>query len=211
MSTTWATFISDIRAFLKDEGDVQKYSDHLIYVYTCDAVRDYSNWFPRVLRVEIQADTDGLFPLPDKLLHIKSVEYPEGTFLKPRIARPGYAFRTMTRPTHFWQVGGSIKLNAEVDGSIYLTYDAMHEYPASSTDYSFVFTIPDFDMELLHLYVRAQCLEHTRSRQSNLDRFKRTGRRDDNPLDLEVRSLMDEYYAKISERSRGGVIYLYRK
>jgi hypothetical protein len=206
--TTWATFLSDIRAFLKDEGTTSKWSDRLIYVYTCDAVRDYSNWFPMTKRTEI-AKSAGAYPLPSDLMTIYSVECPEGSYLKKRLVRPGFKFLTQNSPTLYWQVENGILLNSTTDDSIFLNYGAIHTYPSSSTDTTYVFSIPDHDMELLHLYVRANCLEQTRSRQANLDRFKRTGRRDDNPMNYEVSSLMDEYYAKIAERSKGGAIYLY--
>jgi len=206
--TTWASFLNGVRVYLNDTRDTPKYSDELIYLYTCDALRDYSNWFPLVSREEIDP-VSGAYPIPDDLLDIRSVEIPEGTYLKTRVARPGYKFRTLTNPSLYWQIGDSIYLNASTTDPIYLTYGAYHTVPTSEDDDTFTFTVPEGDMELINLYVRAQCLEQTRSRQANLDRFKRRGERDDNPLIIETKTLMDEYYSKIAERSKGGVVYLY--
>ena len=208
MSNTWASFRSNVRAYLKDTGDTPRYSDSLIYLYTCDALRDYSNWFPRIIRVEIDP-VSGAYPLPSDFLDVRYVEYPDGTYLKSRVARPGYKFRSQSAPTLYWQVDNALKLNAVAKNSIFLTYGGSHAQPATNADDTFVLTVPQGDLEVLNLYVRAQCLGQTRSRQSNLDRFKRTGRRDDNPMLPETETLMDEYYRKIAERSRGGTVYLY--
>jgi len=205
---TWASFRNQIRIYLKDDQDTAKYSDQLLYLFTVDAIKDYSQWFPREVRVEIEP-VDGVYPVPEDMIDIRVVEYPEGTYLKSRIARPGRTFRNLASPTLYWKEGGSIHINAVAKGPLFLTYGGLHAYPTSDSDDAFQFTVPLKDMELINIYVRAKCLEQTRSRQSSLDRFKRRGSRDDNPMMPETTTLMDEYYNKIAERSRGGVIYLY--
>jgi hypothetical protein len=215
--TTWTSFLANIRTYLKDDGTTSKYSDQLILLFTQDALREYSQYFPRERRVEIDP-SESLYALPDDLIEIQAVECPEGTYLKRRVARPGYKFRTLSSPTLYWQVGESLRLNADTDDAIFLTYGGQHPNPTSDLleeveegedPVAYTFTVPDKDMELINLYVRAQCLEQTRSRQANLDRFRRRGERDDNPMIYETRTLMDEFYNKIAQRSGGDVIYLY--
>ena len=209
MTTTWAGFLAGIRSYLQDTSQTNpKYSDELIYLYTCDAIRDYSQWFPKVTRVEI-ANVDGGYALPEDFGGVITIEDDNGAFLKKRLARPGYKYRTLTNPTRYWVNSEGIRLNSSTTNAIYLTYRGSHDLPASADDTTFVFSIPDRDMELISIYVRAQCLEQTRSRQANLDRFKRRGERDDNPLIYETSSLMDEYLAKVAERYTGGARYLY--
>ena len=209
---TWAGFLSSVRAYLRDDGDNKKFSDELIYFYTRDAIRDYSHWFPHVKRVTVQP-TDGVYPLPMGTADIISVECPEGTFLSRRLTRPGRRYRDVNRPTHYWVDATGINVNSVDAQPIKLTYAGMHDVPEFNFSdefetFDYAFTVPGKDMELLNLYVRAQCLGQTRSRQANLDRFKRTGRRDDNPMHLETQTLMDEYYAKVSERTQGKAIRL---
>jgi len=206
--TTWASFLNGVRLYLNDTRDTPKYSDKLIYLYTCDALRDYSNWFPLITRTEIDC-VGGVYAVPSDLMDIRAVEIPAATYLKTRMARPGFKFRTLSHPSLYWKIGSFIYLNSDTTDSIFLTYGACHTLPTSETDTTFEFTVPEGDMELLNLYARAKCLGQTRSRQANLDRFKRRGERDDNPLINETQTLMDEYYSKIAERSKGGVVYLY--
>ena len=71
--------------------------------------------------------------------------------------------------------------------------------------------IPDPDLELIRLYVKAKVYEQMRSRTAALDRFKLgSGSRDDNPIAPEVADLMKVYHSKIAERIPGGNIELYR-
>jgi hypothetical protein len=49
-----------------------------------------------------------------------------------------------------------------------------------------------------------------RGRTAALDRFKQTGKRDDNPIIPEVDDLMDEYKEKIAERLGGKTVFLHR-
>ena len=207
MATTWEIFLSQIRSYLKDNNSTTpKYSDDLILLYTQDAVRDYSQWFPLVKRAEVQ-NSGGSYPLPADLIDVRAVECPEESYLARRMVRPGRRYKMVHVPTHYWVAADGLYLNSETADPIYLTYASVHDVPAA-VGVPFTFTVPTRDMDLLNLYVRAQCLGQTRSRQANLDRFKRTGRRDDNPMLVETNTLMDEYYAKVAERVGGKVIYL---
>ena len=58
--------------------------------------------------------------------------------------------------------------------------------------------------------MKARAYGQMRNRQAALDRFKPTGKRDDNPLEPEVEDLMQAFYDGIAERIPGGIVVLYR-
>jgi len=182
----------------------------MIYVYAKDAIRDYSMWFPlRVDRHEI-AVSSGAYSLPSNYIEDIHVEGPIGTVLERYNFRPGVKLPAKFKSVYYYIQGGSIYLNSPLD-SIYLTYHAAHPVPTSETNAAYVFTVPDTDIELIRLYVKARIYGQMKSRQSALDRFKQgNGSRDDNPLAPEFADLMTEYQQKISERIVGGAITLYR-
>ena len=210
MSTTWAQHLSDVRSDLQDTSDTSpRWSTDMLYLYTKDGVRDYSTWFPKRLdHVEISL-ISGKYPLPLDYVEDIAIEYPADTFLEQRYIRPGKTYHKNVTPKYYFTQGGSIYLDAPVSGSLFLTYNATHDIPADKSDATFVFTIPDTDMELIRLYVKAKVYTQMRTRQSALDRFKiGSGKRDDNPLEPEVADVMSEYTRGIAERVRGGVIVL---
>lgn len=204
--TTWSGFLAELRVDLQDTSATPRWSDKILWVYTRDAIRDYSTWFPRRIDRQEIAKTNGAFPLPSDFVQEIFVESPSETFLKKRTEQPGTRLRTST--TLYTVSGG--KLYTDAGGPVYLTYLALHAVPASETDNTFTFTVPDADIELIRLYVKASCYEQMRSKQASLDRFKLSGSRDDNPVEPETHNLMIEYQYKISQRIKGGMIKLYR-
>ena len=209
---TWADLLSEIRADLQDTAvspAVPKWSDKMLYLYAKDAIRDYSTWFPkRQDRVEI-SPTGDVYPLPSDFIEDITVEQPVDTYLVRRPNRPGSQYQVTTL-AHFYTIqGGGIYLSSLSGEPIYLSYFCTHPVPASESDSTFVISIPDVDIELIRLYVKAKVYAQMRGRQSALDRFKVTGKRDDNPLEPEVGDLMEDYRRKIAERLPGGEITLH--
>jgi hypothetical protein len=210
--TTWAELLADIRTDLQDAGQTPRWSDDLLFMYAKDAIRDYSEWFPR--RVDRTALTlsGSSYPLPADFVSDIFVESPVNTFLEKRQERPGTKYSTLnTRPYYYFIDGGNLYLNGSPRDDVLLTYYATHPVPSAKDDSAFLITVPDSDIELLRLYVKAQVHSQMRGKTSRLDRFEPgSGRRDDNPLLPEYNSLMQEYLSKISERVTGGSIRLYR-
>lgn len=208
----WGTFLANTRADLKDTGTSPKYADSLIYLYMTDALRDYSRWFPRrVDRASLTLSGDS-YPLPSDYIRAIAVESPQDRFLEERRVGGGLRYRAMSPALVYYIDGGSLYLMGDphADG-VFLTYHSTHTAPADENDTSFVLTVPDQDLELIRIFVKAKCLGQTRSRQSSLDRFELSaGDRRDNPLRPEVQTLMDEYHARINERIPGGVVRLVR-
>ena len=206
----WSEFLSDVRNDLRDTGATPRWSDDLLYLYTKDGVRTYSLWFPkRADRVSI-ARSGECYPLPADYIETIFVECPADTYLEERRVRPGTRLHSSTVPTSYFIQGGSVYLNSPTDGDILLTYHAAHPIPAAKDDSEFVFTIPDTDIELIRTFVKAKAYGQMRNRQAALDRFKPTGKRDDNPLEPEVEDLMQAFYDGIAERLPGGLVVLYR-
>lgn len=209
---TWESLLADIRADLQDVSPNPRWGDDILFVYTKDGVRDYSTWFPRRIdRMEIEpvASNQAQYPLPLDFIDDVHVECPLDTFLERRLDRPGVKYRSSS--LYYYIQGGNLYLaGSPLDRKIYLTYLASHPVPASIDDKEFVFTVPDADIELLRLYVKAKVHGQMRQRQAALDRFKVVGNRADNPIRPEVDDLWGEYYAKIAQRIPGGVITLYR-
>ena len=208
--TTWATFLSDLREDLQDTGSSPRWSNKILYIYTKDAIRDYSLWFPlRVDSVTLVESGDG-YSLPEDFVEVISVESPEDTHLEPRLRRPGIRFLQV--PNYYHLDGGILILSAPTESDVILTYFSEHAVPTTEkTKPTFTFTVPDSDLELIRLYVKAQVHGQMRGKQSRLDRFEKgSGRRDDNPLTPETNSLMRDYLGKIASRSKGGAVKLTR-
>jgi hypothetical protein len=211
--STWAQLLADIRIDLKDTGSTPRWTDDALYLYTKDAIKDFSTHFPVVKRAILSAANEA-YALPADLVEIWNVECPAGRFLERRLERPGSHYNTTAgRPTQYFIEGGSLYLNGDpLSGeTVVLTYGAQHAIPDDAKDTTHTLTIPPMDEELIRLYVKAKAAEQIRTQQASLDRFKLgSGARDDNPLAPETGNLIDEYRSKIAERYPGGIIKLYR-
>lgn len=209
MAITWGQILTELREDLQDTSATSpRYSDKLLYLYAKDAVADYSLYFP--LRVDAREITpvNGIYPLPENFIDEIFVECPRGVYLTPRPIRPGIVKIASTIPFRYEIESGGVYIDAATPFSIWLTYYATHGFPASEDALAFELTIPPTDMELVRLYVRARIAAQIRSRQANLDRYREEGRRDDNPLGLEYRALMDEYHLKVQQRTNTSAIWL---
>jgi hypothetical protein len=216
--TTWADFLGDLRNDLQDTAVTNpRWSDKTLWVYTKDAVRDYSTWFPKRIDQYAMAPANGAYPLPLNFLLEIFVEAPLNKFLEKRREIPGTRLKQLTafngyyaRENYYYVEGGNLYLGSPSD-EVFLTYQASRDVPISETDTAFVFEVPDTDLEVVRLYVKAKVYEQMRSRSASLDRFKQgQGARDDNPITPEVADLMAVYHQKIAERFPGGNIELYR-
>jgi hypothetical protein len=201
--------LADIRADLLDTSDKPRWPDATLYTFTKDALRDYSTWFPRRIDRSELAPTEGKYPLPTDFIEDIQVECPLDTLLERRLDRPGVKYRRNS--LYYFIQGGSLYLaGTPLGDDLFLTYLASHPVPAASDDADFQLTVPDADIELIRLYVKAKVYGQMRTKTASLDRFKPVGDRQDNPLQPETEDLMGEYYAKIAQRIPGGVISLYR-
>jgi len=214
MTTTWESLLSEIRIDIQDNTALVKSSDQTLYLFLKDAVRDYSRWVPqRVDRYGLTISGE-YYPLPADFVDVVTVENPRDRYLEQYKGIPGRTFPQTGLPSLYYLSGNHLYLNGIArDGEgVFLTYLAIHAIPTDVDDIDFVFTIPEVDLELIRLYVKAKVYSQIRTKTANLDRFTPgSKRRDDNPIEPEVDHLMAEYKVKISERSAGGPVYLYRQ
>lgn len=212
--TTWAELLGEIRIDLQDTNETSpRFTSRDIYISARDGVRDYSMWFPKMIdRLELVAE-NGKFPLPEDFIEEHYVECPIDTYLEKQDRRPGVRYIKSRRAITYHIQSGAIYLSCPVnDGDvIYLTYGAAHDVPADENDSEFVFTIRELDIELIRFFVRGRLFTRMRGKQASLDRFKVTGRRDDNPIIFEVEDLMRDYKDGIAMRYGGGTISMYRR
>ena len=206
----WSEFLSDVRNDLRDTGVSPRWSDDLLYLYAKDGIRTYSLWFPKRTDRAAIARQGESYPLPADYIETIYVECPKDTYLEERRVRPGTRLNSSSIVTSYFIQGGSVYLNSPTDEGILLTYHAAHPVPATKDDSEFLFTLPVTDTELIRTFVKARAYGQMRNRQAALDRFKPTGKRDDNPLEPEVEDLMQSFYDGIAERIPGGVVVLYR-
>jgi hypothetical protein len=214
----WGQMKATIREDLQDTGTTPRWQAAQLYTFWLDAVRDYSMWFPYVPdRIQPTGTGTGPYTLPSDFVSVIFVEVPSGRFLEERTPRPGVRYPTQSgRPFYWYLQGGRLYIDtAPLDtDEVLLTYNAVHSTPDDVNDDTSTITIPVVDLELPRLYVQAKVYGQMRSKQSSLDRFKTKvssgNTREDNPLGPEVSSIMNEYYAKISERIPGGNIRLSR-
>jgi len=211
--TTWADLLADLRVDLKDTSTTSpRWSDDALFLWTRDAIRDYSMHLPITgKRAELSISGDS-YPLPTDYLKVERVESPTGRFLEERGDRPGVRYYDPSMPYRFYIIRTNLYLDGPiVEGDdVQLTYTARHYVPID-TDDATTLTIPSDDEELIRLYVKAKAAEQFRTQQATLDRFKPAGSRDDNPMYPEAEALMSEYRRKVAERIAGGVVYLYRR
>ena len=113
--TTWSGFLAELRIDIQDTSATPRWSDKLLWVYTRDAIRDYSTWFPRRIDRVTIAKLNGAFTLPSDFIQEIFVESPSDTFLKKRFEQPGTRLRSST--TLYTIQGGKIYTEA---GSEYL-------------------------------------------------------------------------------------------
>lgn len=203
----WQTFLEELRSDLQDTGTTPRWTSDILYLYFKDAVRDYSSFFPIRKDQEEIVLTNSRFALPSDFIEEIFVESPIGTLLDRITRHPGLKVHS---GTYSYSIsGGAVVTTAP---QIWLTYLATHPVPNSKDDFTFVITVPDMDVELLRLYIKAKVYSQMRSRQASLDRFKLgSGSRDDNPLQPETDDLMEEYRTKIASRIRVQHITLYRR
>ena len=214
----WGEMKAVLRIDLKDTGATPRWNDNDLYIAWLDAVRDYSLWFPYMPeRAQLSGTGTGPYTLPSDFVRAVFVEVPEDRFLEERAPRPGVRYLTQAgRPFNWYLLGGNLMLDvAPYDtDDVLLTYEALHSMPSDVNDDTDDLTIPVVDEELPRLYVQAKVYGQMRQQQSALDRFKTRvsagNTRDDNPLNPEVDTIMDEYYMKIAERIPGGSVRLNR-
>ena len=231
----WDEFVSNIRTDMNDKSTPPKYSDDLLYVYFRSAIWDVSMYFPRRfdhVTLVVDAADPKKFALPAGFISAILVECPGDNALSQKRVRSGYRRVPSTQPMFYELDGNHLYLDASPSGAtVLLSYYGAHGLPVVvtgeggkksyvseitetvggvTTHLPFTLTVPDRDIELVALYVKALINQKEQSKQSMLDRFKMgSGSREDNPVAPETRNCFAEYNHKLAERT-GRTIFLVR-
>lgn len=207
-----------IRDDMQDTAATPRWGDDILLLYVKDAIRDYSMWFPRRIDRIVPVAAGAGYTLPADFIDPILVECPRDTYLEQRMPRQGIRFPAHGgRPFFFFIESGTLYLDGapQSGDEVLLTYSAVHAVPTGLDDTTWTLTVPVSDEELIRLYVRGKCHLQMRARQAALDRFKTRATagadRQDNPLAPEVDNVMSDYYARIAQRTRGGIIMLSRQ
>ena len=212
----WSEFSAELRIEIGDTGATPRFSDAVLWTYTRDAIIDISRYPSLARRVDravlaVDPENPRKFALPVDYLSEIFVECPLDTILEPRQLQIGSHFHTSSRLSTYSIDRANLYLNGDPTSDVYLTYLASHPYPANAADGSFVFTIPQKEMDLVRLYALGRVLKWMRVQQSKLDRFKvGGGARDDNPIFPETLDLEKTYTEALNERLPSGGVLLYR-
>ena len=212
----WGDLLKELRVNIEDTSETPKYPDTLLFTYLREAVSDYSQFLPLVFEDEEltqDADNPKKFSLPADFIEDISVSCPAGHYLEPRRGRLGTKVAVSSRPL-FYHTDGNRYLYLDADpgeDAVLLSYKALHPIPTSESDASFLFTIPDANLELIKLYMEGKVNTKIRNSQARLDRFKiGQGARTDNPMSEEVEDFFQEYRRKLAERLPSQPVILYR-
>ncbi len=228
----WDDFVASIRTDMSDNNAPPKYSDALLYNYFRSAIWDVSMYFPRRfdhVALEVDEVDPKKFALPAGFISAIVVECPGDNALSLKRDRPGYRRTPSISPMFYELDANTLYLDADPGGApVLLSYYGAHGLPVVATgedgkttytsgiqdedghSLPFVLTVPDRDIELVTLYVKALINQKERSKQSYLDRFKLgSGTREDNPIMPETTSCFSEYNHKLAERT-GRTIFLTR-
>lgn len=213
----WDELLLEIRTNLEDASETPKWSNQDLYVWTREAVADYSQFLPLV-REEValvQSETNPkMFALPADFLAELAVSCPDNNFLEPRRSRPGARVVPGRRPLFYRVDAQSLALYVDADpgtNPVAISYAAVHPLPANKDDLAFVFTIPTANMELIKLYVEGKVNAKIKNAQARLDRFKiGAGARTDNPMINEVEDFFATYREKLEQRIPSRSLTLYK-
>ena len=209
--STWGNVLADIRADLRDNGETQRWTDEVLFLFAKDAIRAYSADLPLfIYRTELTA-SGGKFQLPSNFISAATVELEQGIYLERFDPQPGRRYFPQSSATRYYISAGYLYLDTPpTDGdTVLLSYRALHTLPTSEADTTTVMTIPSEDEELIRIYVRAKVAEQMRLATASIDRFRPgSADRDDNPLIPEYRQLIEEFHMRVAQKL-GGIITIY--
>lgn len=206
MTTTKEALRTNIRNDLKDLNEASyQWSDNLLDLYINDAIQDYSVHFPFEKTVSIVTSASVQdYDWPDDFMSVVRVEYPEGFLLrklKPKSGTVIWPYLSFQYSYGYEDYGDQLHLLLVPDAGQainvrYLAYRALPEDDEDDLD------VPDRDMQLLRLYVMAECYARTAGQDARLSRWKDDGKRDDNPVLPLAKAYRKQYDDMVEQRKR---------
>jgi hypothetical protein len=203
--TTLLEMRTKARNFIKDTSGTPKVSDEELTDYLHYALNDYSTHFPLRKVLDVDPPTATIDAPADVVPGENSVEFVEvsNTLWSRWKVEEGSSLPT-TGKYWYWR-GGSIAFPSTPTSAVSVWYLGLHPFPATDDD---EFTIPLADQEMLVVYSAALFHEKVGTVAAKLDRFRESGKRDDNPLVLMHEVLFARYDKLVASRLPTGTIRL---
>jgi hypothetical protein len=205
--TTLSDLRTKVRTFIKDTGASQKVENTELDDYLLYALSDYSTHFPLRKVLEVDPPTATIAAPSDMVPGENSVEFIEvsSAIWSQWKVEEGVSL-PITGKYWYWR-GGSVAFPSVPASAVSIWYLALHPFPAAD---DVEFTVPLADQELLVVYAAALFHEKVGTIAAKLDRFKESGKRDDNPLVLMHEVLFARYDKLVASRMPTGTIHLRR-
>ena len=172
-SGTFSDFVNRCQLFLNDEG-AGTWDTEMIATFLNDAVRDYSQHFPRVQEQTIEtADGIQYYDLAQDFLGVLSVEYPAGQVPPAYLSRKSYTAGGFWHSNSYYDIlpnrsaddPDELWISADTAGGEQITvrYHALHTLIADPAAPAESLTVPQEHQQLLVKYVRWQAALHLAS------------------------------------------------
>jgi hypothetical protein len=157
LSPLSATLLSELRDIVQNrlsDPNGTTFTDSLVQEWLLDAIRDYSNHFPRTIEATLPIVSGTTrYDLPANFQHIVRVEYPDGEENNDYTISPR---RDETNADQLW-----LDQEPTADGTLRYWYTAAHPTDLGASD---PITVPNHHHQILTLYAMWQA---TALRQSN--------------------------------------------
>jgi hypothetical protein len=208
---TEAELLASLRLRLDDQpadGDDPRWSDEELNLYLEDAVKRYSQDFPRLREQEGEVDEAGTrYDAPADLLD-------DAIYRVTLITADGREAEVVHhlsrgRSRRWWRLIGDVLafgFEIPIGATIRVEYDAIHDLPETG-----VCTVPTEDEEMVLLWAMHLAFRRTGGNDATLSRWTDDRKRDDSPLIPHHRFLADEYQRRVRDkRNRTGFARLER-
>lgn len=206
--TTWATLRQNIRLQLDDTGDTPKWTDAELLLYVKRAVQAYSQYFP-MDATATPTGSDGDYTVEDtwdidRVSHTTDADYEE--FLEELDRLPGQAMHYYLEG--WWREDTTLSVYPTTLEDVKIYYTSCHTLP---TQDSSVLTVPIDDEGLLEVFVLRKCHDRYVGKTGLLDRWKESGKRDDNPILMSVINWQRQWEHGIAQRLSRRRLRMYKK
>lgn len=167
---TLNAFVNRIQVFLNDEGDAT-WDTEMIATFLNDAIRDYSQHFPRIKSQTINMATDDQdYDLPVDYLGVLSVEYPAGEDPPEYLVRKNYTDPGFWDCDDYYDIINSaddnnpdelwISAEPTTGETAVVLYNAYHQLIADPTTPTETNTVREIHQHILVLHVQWKASIH---------------------------------------------------
>jgi hypothetical protein len=229
--TTWTELYTELKTSL---GDDTRWGELELVLYTNQIIRTYSRYFPQESSTTLATDgSTKSWALPSTIIRARSdavnrVELDEGgngypRFLEQIQIKPGTQYYDIESyyPLMWYVEGGYFKLTSALDSDDDLTlhFYALHDEVVgsytSTAQAAEEMSVPDVDLECIHLGVHMKASQRVMYDDANLSRFDLggldSGNPTHNPLIRPYQLAYEEFWDSIYRRLPTGVIEFHRR